>query len=181
MSATSGRPGKRISLQFELIAWIVTLTVLSLSLAGYLSFRNGQMAVTDAVYQLRHEITQRIKDHLVSFLETPHQVIHANAIALGQGSLSADDPESLERHFWQQIQAFDSVTSIYFGNTLGGLVNSGREGAVDSRYVIATDGFTSGPFRKYATDDRGNRTELLVTVPDFDARAREWYARAVDE
>ena len=79
------------------------MTVLSVGLTGYLSFRNSQMAVVDAVYQLRHEIARRIEDHLDSFLATPHQVIHANAIALRQGSLDADDPESLERHIWQQI------------------------------------------------------------------------------
>jgi PAS domain-containing protein len=87
----------------------------------------------------------------------------------------------LERYFWQQIQVFDSVTSVYFGNTEGGLVDAGREGAEGSLYVIVTDEFTSGPFRKYATDSAGNHTDLLVTIPDFDARTRSWYSDAVEK
>lgn len=61
----------------------------------------------------------------------------------------------------------------------GRLVDAGREGAEGFLYVIVTDAFASGPFRKYATDDQGNRAELLTTVPNFDARTRPWYTGAV--
>ena len=57
----------------------------------------------------------------------------------------------------------------------------GREGAAGTRYVIGTEGFAKEPFEKYAVDDSGNRTRLLVTVPDFDSRARPWYAGAVEK
>lgn len=162
-----------------LIAPFVALVVLAVALAGYLSFRNGQQAVNDVAHQLQGELSARIEEHLVTFLDIPHQINQVNANALRQGLLKASDANALQRHFWEQIQIFDSVTSIYFGNTAGGLVNAGREGAAGSLYVIVTDGFVSGPFRKYATDSQGNQAELLATVPNFDARTRPWYSGAV--
>ena len=177
----SGRLFDNIPLIIPLIAPFIILTVLAVGLVGFLSFRNGQKAVNDVAFRLRNEITQRIDDHLHTFLNTPHQICMVNADAIYQGLPDANDPTALERHFWRQVRIFKSVTSIYFGNTQGGLVNSGREGATDSRYIIVTDGFTSGPFKKYATDSLGNRTDLLVTVKNFDARTRQWYAGAVEK
>ena len=176
---SSDRRFNKIPLILALSAPFIALTVLAVGWVGYLSFRNGQKAVNDVAYQLRNDITQRIYDHLHTFLDTPHHINLVNAGTLQQGLIDANDPAALERHFWRQVRMFKSISSIYFGNTQGGLVNSGREGAADSQYVIVTDGFTSGPFKKYATDRLGNRTDLLVTVPDFDARTRQWYAGAV--
>lgn len=173
------KPSPKIPLRIVLIAPFVLLIVLAVGLVGYLSFFNGQQAVNTVAGQLRGEITARIEEHLHTFLETPHLINQINATLLRQDELKANDANALERHFWQQIQIFDSVTSIYFGNSAGGLVNAGREGATDARYVIVTDGFVSGPFHKYATDSRGKRTELLTTVPDFDARKRPWYTGAM--
>ncbi len=168
-----------IPLRLVLILPFVTQIALAVGLVGYLSFRNGQRAVNNVAHQLRSEISARITEHLHTFLDTPHRINQINAQALRQEVLDADDPAALERYLWEQIQAFESVTSIYFGNTEGGLVDAGREGAGGALYVIATDEFRRGPFKKYATDDAGNRTELLTTVPDFDARTRAWYTNAV--
>ncbi|MFP4395918.1 MAG: PAS domain S-box protein [Anaerolineales bacterium] len=169
----------KIPLRIVLIVPFVIQVILIIGLVGYISFINGQQAVNNVAHQLLSELTHRIEEHLYDFLTLPHQINRINANAIRQGLPPADDPAALERYFWEQIQVFDSVTSIYFGNPQGGLANAGREGAEGSLYVIATDGFESGPFRKYATDDHGHRTELLVTVPDFDARTRGWYAEAV--
>ena len=170
----------KVPLRIVLIAPFVMLTVSAVGLTGYLSFHNGRQAVNDVAAQLRQEITTQIGQRLEAFLTTPRLINQNNANAMRLGLLDVNDPVALERFFWEQIQVFDTVTSIYFGNTQGGLVDAGREGAAGSLYVIATDGFTSGPFRKYTTDAQGNRTELLITVPEFDARTRPWYTEAVD-
>lgn len=171
----------KIPFRLVLIVPFVIQVVLAVGLVGVISFRNGQQAVNNVAYQLRGETTARIKEHLYTFLETPHQINSINTNAIRQGLPKASDLEALEYYLWQQIQVFDSVTSIYFGNIEGGLVDAGREGAEGSLYVIVTDEFKSGPFRKYATDSQGNRTELLTTVPNFDARTRAWYTGAVEK
>ncbi len=174
-------PLTKIPLRILLILALLAQIILAAGLVGYLSILNEKRAVNDVAEQLRNEITARIEGHLHTFLQTPHQINRINANAIRQGLPAADDPQALERYFWEQIQVFDSVTSIYFGNTKGGLMDAGREGAGGPLYVIVTDNFESGPFRKYATDAEGNRTELLTTVPEFDARNRSWYTKAVEK
>ncbi|MCP3875478.1 MAG: PAS domain S-box protein, partial [Desulfobacteraceae bacterium] len=151
------------------------------SLVGYISFLNGQKAVNNVALQLRSRISEHIESHLSNFLKTPQQINQLNADSMQQNRLNVNNPEALEYFFWKQIQTYKAVSSIYFGNTQGGLVNSGREGASASQYIIVTNGFKSGPFNKFATDKKGNRGELLVTVKNFDARTRQWYIKAVDK
>ncbi len=171
---------KKIPLRIVIIAPFVAQVVLVVGLVSYISFRNGQQAVNNVAWHLRGEITAHIKERLSAFLSAPLRINQINANAIRQGAPGADDPEALERYFWRQIQVFESVTSVYFGNTEGGLVDAGRDGAEGSLYIIATDGYKSGPFRKYAVDSQGNRADLLTTIPDFDARTRSWYSDAVE-
>lgn len=172
---------RKISLKAALIVPFVCLLIFTVSLVGALSFYNGRKAVRDLANQLRSDITLRIHEHLNTFLTAPHVINQINSDAMREGQLDATNQKMLEHHFWQQIKIFESVTSIYFGNPAGGHVNSGREGAEGAQYIIATDGFVSGSFDKYATDENGNRTDLIVTVPDFDSRKRQWYVGAVEK
>ncbi len=171
--------GRTVPLIIAIVVPFVLLTIVIVGLGGYLSYFNGREAVNDVARTLRNEITNRITDHLETFLNTPRQINTINSKAIKLGLLDARNPKDLEQYFRQQIQVYDSVSSIYFGNTQGGLVNSGHEGATAAQYTIVTDNFRSGPLKKYATDREGNRTDLLVTVKNFDARLREWYKGAV--
>ncbi|MBM3131384.1 MAG: PAS domain S-box protein, partial [Chloroflexi bacterium] len=111
--------------------------------------------------------------------DTPHKINGINADAIRRGLLKLDDPIMLERHFGAEVQLFETVSSVYFGNPAGGLANAGREGAAGALYVMVSDNFARGALRKHAIDRQGNRTDLLATVPDFDARVRPWYTGAV--
>ena len=59
----SGRDWRAVKIPFVFALTIpfVALTVMTVGLAGYLSFRNGRQAVNDVAHQLRGEITQSIK------------------------------------------------------------------------------------------------------------------------
>jgi PAS domain S-box-containing protein len=162
------------------VPFVVQIVVVS-GLVGYLSFRNGRQAVHEVAHRLGRETTARIEEHLEPFLSTPHQITRLNADAMRRGLLGADDLAGMERHFWEQVQVFDSVTSIYFGFPEGGMVGAGREGAGGARYTTATEGPVAGLWRKYATDADGNRAGVLTTLPHFDARTRPWYTGALEE
>ena len=163
-----------------LIVAFVAQAVLATGLVGYYSYRRSRQAVHETIAELQAEVGARIEEHLLRFLATPHLINQLNADAIRLGTLDLRDSARLERHLWEQIHAFPEVSSIYFANPEGGIVDAGREGAGGLLYVIATDEFASGPFRKYSTDEEGNRTDLLQTVPDFDARTRSWFTSAVD-
>ena len=165
---------------YLVVSFVLQITIV-VGLVSFISFRNGQRAVNNVADQLRNEITLHIKEQLYTFLETPHKINKINAAAIQNGRLDPNDADALEHYFWDQVQVFDSVSSIYFGNTEGGLVDAGREFGEETFYVIQTDDFISGQFNKYATDDHGNRTDLMLTFPGFDARSRPWYTNAVEK
>ncbi|MDM8544159.1 PAS domain S-box protein [Desulfococcaceae bacterium HSG9] len=169
-----------IPLRVVLIVPFISLTIITVGFIGYLSFHNGQQAVNDVTTQLRSEITARIEQRLETFLGAPHLINQFNNQAILHGLLDINDQAALERYFLEQVQIYDSVSAIYFGNTEGGLALGERESTDGSLYTITTENFTRGVFNKYATDSQGNHTELVLTFPGFDARTRPWYKGAVE-
>jgi len=178
----SDRAMKRRSFRLRtiLIVAFVAQAVFAVGLVGYYSYQRSRQAVHETIAELQEEIGARIEEHLLRFLETPHLINRLNADAIRLGMLDLNAPEVLERYLWEQIHTFPAVSSIYVANSEGGIVDAGREGAGGPLYVIATDNFVQGVFRKFATDESGNRTDLLQAVPGFDARTRSWYQSAVD-
>ncbi len=172
---------RAVPLTIAIIIPFTFLTVLIVGLVGYLSFINSKNAVNDVAHTLRNEIATRIENHLETFLNAPRKINTLNSNALKNGLLNVNDPAGIEHYFRGQLLVYDSVSSIYFGNTYGGLVNCGREGITDFQYVILTDDFRKGTLKKYAIDADGNRTSLIVAIPGFDARTRDWYKGAVRE
>lgn len=166
-------------LWFVLIVPFITIIVGVSILTSYLSLQNSQHAVNDMTEQLLGEINARIENHLEYLLETPHLINHSTADAIRRGEIDIHDRDALQQYVWQEVQIYPTVTSIYFGNTAGGIVTGGREGADGSLYVIRTEELVAGPFTKYATDSAGNLGETIFVVPDFDARTRPWYTGAV--
>lgn len=171
----------RRTLRSVLVIPLAVLTVLSAGVMGFVSFHNGQQAVEEVTGQLQHSVSAGIEGRLRSFLADARQLVRLNADAISRGLPGADDAGALECSFREQVRIFELVSSVYFGNTRGGLVNSGREPATDERYVIDTAAFGAGLLQKHAIDDKGNRTALPASVPDFDARTRPWYKQAVEK
>ncbi len=157
------------------------LILLSVSVVGMVSMHSGNQAVGRAADRLKIESGARITDHLTRFLTLPHQINQIHAAALGSGLVDTGNQSALARYFQKQVSIFDSVTSINFSNRNGGLVNAGREGSGDDLYMILTDGFKAGPFRKYAVDSQGRRSGQIRMIQHFDGRTRPWYVEAVEK
>lgn len=163
-------------------ALVLSMFLLVLASAGlplYMSWESARRRGIEASARLADEIAERVVSHIGEFLHIPYIVNRLNSYMLGEGILSVDDEGALEHLFRLQVDILQPLTSIYFGNNRGGLVDSGREAPYDSRYVITTEGGAAGTFRKYAIDKDGRRGKLLAEVPDFDGRTRDWYMRAL--
>ncbi len=170
---------KNISIKYLILIPFIALTCLAVFLVGYIYHKNSEEAVNEVTAQLHREINTRIYKYIDNFLINPSRVNRFNADAILRGAVDYSDQKAMEKYFWEQIKLLKNITSISFGNMEGGVVNAGREGAGGSLYVIFTEDFRAGDFYKYATDELGNRTELLDSIPDFDARKRSWYSGAI--
>ncbi|MFB8789949.1 MAG: PAS domain S-box protein [Potamolinea sp.] len=165
-------------LRTVLIVPFVLQIVGAVGLVGYLSFRNGQQAVNDVASQLRGELSDRTSDRIKTYLTTPHLINLTNADAIRLGQLNIKNPKALERHFFKQIQVFNSLSRIYFSNPQGGLISVGN----DERglTVAFTENFASGVLRVKGLDSQGDRQKLLVNQQNYDARERPFYQKAIE-
>lgn len=161
------------------LPFVVILMLLVALLAG-LSFQNNQSTVENMAAQLLAEINSRISLHLDQFVQTPNQINQETAAAFRLGYIDSADAVSIQAYFQSQILIYPSVTSIYFGNTEGGLILAGREGAGGALYVMASENFQAGMMQKFALDDALQLGEVLVTIPSFDTRTRPWYIGALE-
>lgn len=168
-----------VRLQHAVILALIILLVSSIGIASALWYGNSRLAARDGARMIQSEIALRIEEHIQRFLAVPQEIIEANAAAFSSLDLNQLSLDALQSLLVEQIRIFKTVSSIYAGSPTGGIIDAGREGSDGLLYVIETEGFRRGAFNKYALDEKGNRGELLQTVPGFDARTRPWYIAAV--
>ena len=173
-------PGIKIKIPFNIILIIAFLTqiIFVSGIVAVLSFSNSKKAVNDVARQLIFEISRGISEHLETFMRVPHQINGFNSKLLESNVINVDEQVEMERYFFKQIMNAGSITSIYFGNTEGGLVGCGREGPDGNLYYTGTVDFRAGSFYKYSVDQTGKKKELLSEFSGFDARKRPWYTGA---
>lgn len=168
----------KISLRTLLVVLFAIQIFVAVGLTGYLSYINGQKAVDDLASQLQAELTSRIHQHLKAYLQIPHLINENHYNATRLGLLDIHDPITLGRFFWHELQVFDTVSTIYYGNKDGGIIVAGRQ--IDGAFNIEqTEGFVAGPYQIFDTDSEGIRSAEPVRIAaDFDARKRPWYIAA---
>ncbi|HLO50412.1 MAG TPA: response regulator, partial [Kamptonema sp.] len=174
------RPVSKISGKIPLRVFLVVPFVLQIfgavGLVGYLSFRNGQKAVNDVAIQLRHEVTERVQQHLQNYLRQPNLINQINSDAAKRGELTFDNFPAAQYFLWQEIQSFTAINSIYIGSKDGEFiyVKNEQDGTYTTKIVEQV------PERKaYSLDSQGNPTKL-TKIDKYDPRTRPWYIKTIE-
>lgn len=173
---------QKLSLRLLLIAPFILEVSIAVGLTGYLSLRNGQRAVNDLVSNLQQEVSNRVDQHLDSYLAVPPKLSQFNADAIERGFIDPSNLEQVGRFFWQQVR-LNSVGYILFGSTTGELAATGYY-ADDVPLTIATlSPQTRGNRNSYAyeTDAQGNPTRLNFVFENFAFQNEAWYAKTMAE
>ncbi|MEG4216918.1 ATP-binding protein [Microcoleus sp. Pol14C6] len=167
---------KTIPLRLVLVVPFVLQVFAAVGLTGYLSLRNGQIAVNDVSSQLREEIGDRINQQVLNYLERPYIAGQAIVAAAQEGQLDLTDVTKLERTFWQLVsQGTIEFMQIGLADGTGiTLENTPKDG------IVSRIGSKANlPQRKiYQLNDRGQQTRLVGTQAKFDPRTRPWYKTA---
>lgn len=154
--------------------------ILAIAIAiGWLSFLNTRRAVANLVSQLVTETSHHVEQQLADHLHQPHLVNQLNADALRLGQLDVDDFEVMQRYFWQQIQHFDNLGLISFVTTDNEMIEISRLRS-ERLQVDVVRRFHPNAIYSYGLDSKGNRTELIETISDFNPqRTPPGYANAI--
>lgn len=163
-----------------MVAPFVLEIIVAVGLTGYLSFRNGQKAVNDLAEQLQQEVSNRIDQHLDSYLSIPPKLSQLNASAMQIGILDPKDIEQVGQFFWHQVRT-NQVGYILFGSKTGELAATGYY-ADDAPLTIGLlspqrNGSTNS--YAYEADQQGNRTKLNTVFENYAFQKEEWYAKTM--
>lgn len=80
--------------------------MVAVGLTAYIAYRHGQDALNDLANQLMVEVSDRVGDHLESYLEIPVQVTNDNVNAIELGLLDWRNLPKLERYYGQRLENF---------------------------------------------------------------------------
>ncbi|MCW6034956.1 response regulator [Spirulina subsalsa FACHB-351] len=147
-------------------------------LTGWLSFRNGQKAVSDLASQLHTELAKRIEERVHTYLEIPLLVNEINADAIRLGLLDINDIPRLEPYFFAQMRQFKTVSYISLGTEERNYVGVARRD--DKSLILEVSDERNNYFlNTWLLNEGGERVELLNPGPSYDPRQREWYQTGV--
>jgi len=167
---------KQLPLHLILIVPFVLQIFAIVGLTGYLTITNGYKAVNAVASELRNEISIRINQQILIYLEKPYIVNQTVASAISEGQINLTNIQALERYFWrlanQNTVDFLQVATFEGTNVL---IERLPEGFI----VARTADKSIFPNRKsYRLDNQGQRVELLK-IQKYDPRTRPWYKAAL--
>ncbi|HIK17678.1 MAG TPA: diguanylate cyclase [Leptolyngbyaceae cyanobacterium M33_DOE_097] len=167
----------KIPLRFVLIVPFVLQILGAVGLVGYLSYRSGQYSVEKLADELMIETSNRIQQHLDSYLGKVQEINRTNVDAFESGILDLNDFNTLGKYFYRQLRAFN-FAYVNFGSKEGGFVGAGY--GMDSRLEIA-EVRRSDPTTLYAysVNQQGDRLRLKDTSKNPQTHTSPWYLDAV--
>lgn len=173
-----GPKATRTSLKTLLTFPFVLLTAIAVILIGFISFYNSGKSIDHMAGHLMDEISGRIQDRILRFLDDAHLINEINAKTYEYGQIAPGDMRKQELHFWKMIKSFEYISYTYIGHADGGFFGARRlaSGKVQS---IETKTLTGGEIRYIDTDDQGNLTKLSSIISQYDHKTRPWYKAAV--
>nr|WP_265262912.1 hybrid sensor histidine kinase/response regulator [Spirulina subsalsa] len=157
----------------------------TVSLVGYLSFRNGRNAVESLVEALMEEIGDRIEQEVHSYLDIPVQIVRNHQSLITSGVLNLEDIDQWLPYLFDQYQTnrFNAVTGIQLVN-----VNNGEYRGAGQAYLndvllegVAIHGVsTNFRYLGFLTlEDAENLTNAKIDLPNFILEERSWYKKAI--
>ncbi|MDM8565976.1 adenylate/guanylate cyclase domain-containing protein [Candidatus Halobeggiatoa sp. HSG11] len=175
-SKLSGRLPLRVVLIVPFIIQLLTVV----GLIWYLSFSNGQKAITELTGELRNEITTRIEQHLLSYLKTPHLINQINADTLRLGALDyLSNEKEIQHLFWQQLQMFDSASYISFASEQGQYIGAERRENKTSNSNKKEQFYLYTVTAEYLANSEGYPEKLTSPIENYKPYQRPWYINTV--
>ncbi|MEP0859409.1 SpoIIE family protein phosphatase [Trichocoleus sp. DQ-U1] len=171
--------GKR-SLRVVLIVPFVLQVLGAVGLVGYLSFKNGQKAVNDLAAQLQREVSDRVNQHLDSYLAAAYEVTEQNAFAITHGIIDPNDSEGLGRFFWKQMKLFKTIGYVIYATPSGDYIGTGYDLYPDRPQTdeVLPRRYGDKLNRTYNLDEQGNRIGIAEVIK-YDYRSEDGYKAIV--
>lgn len=165
---------RKFPLRALLIVPCLAQVIGTVTLVGWLSFRNGERAVSDLANQLMGEVAQRIDQNLQAYLDKPVQINNTNQAVAAQGLLPMADPKQWEQYLWRQAQIQPDINFIKVTSPDGTQWTGEKLATGELRINIISEE-TKRRFHSYQTDSQGRPIKLVTNLEIPDTRRGAWY------
>ncbi len=171
----------RTNLRMLLVVPFAIEIFAAVGLTGYLSLRNGQRAVNELAARLSYEVSDRIDQRLDQYLTTAQMVTKNNGAAFDLDILETNDLELLGQYFWKQIKTYP-LGYILYGSTNGDFAAAGYYTDDGEVYIHESSERLNQNFDllTYQANDKGERIDLIETVPEHRFQEEGWYAEVME-
>lgn len=170
----SWKHDRKFSLHFVLVAPFVIQIFAAVGIVGYLSYRNGEKAVSNLADQVIVKTEQVVDQHLDNYLETPWQAINLTLEEIKANRLNIYDFEQSGRHYWRQAKIFKQLSFNGHFLTNGEGVGAGQWVPGLGVLRVEQSERTHGRIHDYLTNQNGDRTQRLL-ASDYNALEDDWY------
>jgi len=154
----------KLPLKAVLIVPFILQIVTTVGLIGYFSFTNAQKTVNTLADQLTKEISTRIRQHVLDYLDKSSQVLRITNNAITSGNFNVYDFKAMQLYFWQIIKQQEWETELFFGNEQGEFVNV-EINPENGDIVLRIRTTATQPLRKiYQLDEGEENKKLLKTI-----------------
>lgn len=170
------------SLKIILTIPFILLVSITVSIIGYISFKNGQKTIENLVEKLIFETGDRIQEKINYFLQTPYEITQNHQDLIDTKIFTLDDMPQWIPYLWHQYESNKDkyITAIqvtdYKNNYSSAGFNYDRlTGKKQEGVAIANEqtNFTYLQFLGFENYQKNN--PLSITYPNFLATKRPWY------
>ncbi|KAM3112493.1 cache domain-containing protein [Phormidesmis sp. 146-33] len=169
------RTQKSVPLSLILVVPLIVQNLTAVVLTGYFSVQNGQKAINQLVTDLESEISDRVDQHLDTYLTSPNQVNQMNLRAIELGLVDLKNLPQLGQYFCEQMQVNPNFSYINFASSIGEFIGIERTttGKLLLNETLKSD---LKKLEVYEVDRQGNRTKLQKVSRDpADLEVEAWY------
>jgi phosphoserine phosphatase RsbU/P len=166
----------RISLPLLFTAPVIGVVII----LSAISFLEGKSTANDLMEQNLAQIQEHIQTRLDDLLNLPGRIQQLNTNLIQEGWLDLQNLRSWRRTLFEQVQAFNGLSSITWGGADGRSVGIARDpGDIGYEFTIK-DKETGDKRHEFFCDANGQMKKEPDAVVAYDPRNRPWYKAAID-
>jgi signal transduction histidine kinase len=170
------RSPRKISLPWVLVVPFVVQLLGVVGIVGYLSWRNGQVAVENLANRLMHQVCEHTALKLRNYFAQPLLINQINVNAIASGQFDLQDWSAVEATLFNRLQEFPEISGVLIGTAQGEMRAVTRRSRLR---LLASDPNQPGQLLDYALTPEGQRLNLLQTLAKPDVRQMPWYQAAM--
>ncbi len=168
----------KLSLKTVLIVPFILQIVTAVGLVGYFSFTNGRQSVETLANKLTLEISIRIQQHVLDYINKPHQMLRIVSDPITSGNLDPYDFAAMRLYFWQIIEQKKWKTNLFFGNEQGEYMSVKIDPKNEEDIVFKIRTTATQPLREVYLLEEDGEIGKFLKVREYDPRIRSWYQAA---